>query len=114
MKWGPIVLSLTMLGFVVSIKAAEPCGFENWIASSSPSSRSCAPRLALHVIPAPQLQLWGVVGRRYRIEYAPAPHHPPPWPVLTEISSLPFSPYTIPDTTPSGSSQRFYRAALLS
>jgi len=84
-----------------------------WYGSILRSGQPCAPRLALHVGATRQLQLSGPVGRRYRVEYAPTPHHPPPWPILTEISSLPSSPYTIQDTTPSRPGGQFYRAALL-
>jgi hypothetical protein len=84
-----------------------------WYGEILHSGQPCAPRLALQVTPVRQLVLWGPVGRSYRIEYAPVPHEPEPWPVLTEISSLPSSPYTIPDTTPWRPGGQFYRAALL-
>ncbi|MCI0364135.1 MAG: hypothetical protein L0219_09660 [Phycisphaerales bacterium] len=79
------------------------------------SGESCGgtgPRLTLQRTNPRMLQLEGTVGRDYRIEFAPTPHHPVPWPVLTEISSLPASPFPIEDTTPNATAQ-FYRAVLL-
>jgi hypothetical protein len=83
-----------------------------YIQYSGESCGGTGPRLTLQGSNPRALQLEGTVGRDYRIEYAPTPHHPAPWPVLTEISSLPASPFLIPDTTPNAPAQ-FYRAVLL-
>ena len=55
-----------------------------------------------------RLELEGLLGQRYRIEYAPALPAPGSWPLVTDIVSLAVSP--CPITVPATNAQRFYRA----
>lgn len=58
---------------------------------------------------AVNLQLSGVVGQHYRIEFQPAlPATLGPWPVLTDIVTLAVSPFTVVDG--GSNTQRVYRA----
>jgi hypothetical protein len=71
--------------------------------------------LQLRYLPSrsnPNLTLQGGPKSHYRVEWKPLLTNGT-WNLLQDILSLPCSPYTVSDTNSAGTSQRFYRAALL-
>ena len=70
-----------------------------------------APRLSITRGPMTRVDLTGAIGARHRIEYTD--RLGAGWIFLTEVASLPQSPYAVIDPTPSPTGQRFYRAIQL-
>ena len=74
------------------------------------------PFIGLSILPgeSPQLQLSGVIGKSYRVEYSDAltPSSPTNWQTLSNIV-LTVSPFTLLDPETTGVPMRFYRGVLL-
>ncbi|MBN2506202.1 MAG: PD40 domain-containing protein [Verrucomicrobia bacterium] len=100
--------------FLRGVSAAEAGAYCAVVEGPGGAVTNCAASVSLlnlQILAA--LEISGVAGATYRIQYMPDMNHPSDWMTLTDVV-LPSSPYLWVDRQSHGQPSRFYRAVLLS